>query len=148
VQVWQATTGEHVLTYGGHASSIRGIAWSPDGTRIASGALEEAVRAWDATTGNEMMTYGYWLGLTVAPDGKRIADMDYGVGPVVWSPDGQHIASPTYLGPVGVWEARTGQNIAGYRGHVGQVHALAWSPDGTRLATGGDDGIVQVWEAP
>ncbi len=39
VQVWDASTGECLLTYGRHyAHMVGGLAWSPDGTRIASGA--------------------------------------------------------------------------------------------------------------
>src|SRR5712691_5008659 len=33
-----------------------------------------------------------------------------------------------------------------YRGHGGEVSAVAWSWDGTRIASGGRDGNVQVWD--
>lgn len=46
VQVWDAATGDCLLTYGGHyASLVDAVAWSPDGTRIAS-AGNLNVRVW------------------------------------------------------------------------------------------------------
>jgi eukaryotic-like serine/threonine-protein kinase len=34
-----------------------------------------------------------------------------------------------------------------YKGHTGEVQALAWSPDSRYLASGSWDGTVQVWNA-
>jgi serine/threonine protein kinase len=48
IQVWDATTGGHVLTYRGHATALLTVAWSPDGKRIASGSLDWTVQVWDA----------------------------------------------------------------------------------------------------
>ena len=37
VQVWDATNGGHSFTYTGHpANGVLTVAWSPDGSRIAS----------------------------------------------------------------------------------------------------------------
>src|SRR5258708_6239776 len=49
--------------------------------------------------------------------------------------------------PVKVWDARTGQRLVLYTGHLGTVDTLTWSPDGTRIASGSDDSTVQVWDA-
>ena len=48
VQVWDATTGQHIFTYRGHSGSVNTVAWSPDGTRIASGGNNETVQVWQA----------------------------------------------------------------------------------------------------
>jgi len=48
VQVWNASTGENVLTYRGHSGPVFEAAWSPDGRRIASGSLDNTVQVWQA----------------------------------------------------------------------------------------------------
>jgi len=47
VQVWQATTGQHLFTYRDHQDIIGAVAWSPDGTRIASAA--DDLRVWQVS---------------------------------------------------------------------------------------------------
>jgi WD40 repeat protein len=76
-QVWDATTGNTLLTYREH-QMVKGIAWSPAGTRIASASDDLTAQVWDATTGNTQLIYrGYTdqAGSTVtwSPDGTRIA---------------------------------------------------------------------------
>ena len=48
VQVWDATSGGHVFTYREHSSYVGAIAWSPDGSHIASGSSDQTVQVWDA----------------------------------------------------------------------------------------------------
>ncbi|GAC1404855.1 MAG: hypothetical protein NVSMB49_23760 [Ktedonobacteraceae bacterium] len=51
MQIWNATTGETLLTFRGHTDGVLAVSWSPDSTRIASIGLDGTVRVWDATTG-------------------------------------------------------------------------------------------------
>jgi eukaryotic-like serine/threonine-protein kinase len=46
VQVWDASTGSHVLTYTGHSSPVGALAWSPDGMSIAS--VADDIEVWVA----------------------------------------------------------------------------------------------------
>ncbi|KAF9025025.1 WD40 repeat-like protein [Hymenopellis radicata] len=48
VQVWDATTGT-VRALRGHTSSVRSVAFSPDGTHIVSGSSDNSVRVWRNT---------------------------------------------------------------------------------------------------
>lgn len=131
VQIWDATTGNHVLKYSQHTDGVKTVAWSPDGTRIASGGLDKVVRVWDAATGNDILPP--YRGHTQA------------VRSVAWSPDGTRIASGSEDHTVQVWDATTGKTILTYRGHTDKVIRVAWSPDGTRIASASFDGTVQVW---
>ncbi len=46
-----------LYTYHGHTSLITGVAWPPDGKRIASASQDETVQVWDAATGVHVLTY-------------------------------------------------------------------------------------------
>lgn len=47
---------------------------------------------------------------------------------------------------VRVWNLLTGEPVAAFRGHRGNVNCVAWSPDGTRLASGSDDSTILLWD--
>ncbi len=46
-----------ITAYHGHTSTIFAVAWSPDGTRIASGGNDNTVQVWDAKTGQRLVLY-------------------------------------------------------------------------------------------
>jgi serine/threonine protein kinase len=166
--------GTLLYTYRGHSDYVHAVAWSSDGTRIASGSDDQTVQVWDAADGSNVFTYrGHSDAVeTVAwsHDDKHIASAGNDqtvqvwdavdgehvftyrghtdlVDAVVWSPDSAHIASGSWDRTVQVWDAANGGNVFTYRGHSGMVTAVAWSPDGTRIASGSDDQTVQVWDA-
>jgi serine/threonine protein kinase len=57
VQVWDADSGDPLLTYTGHSWGVNAVAWSPDGLRIASGSSDQTVQVWDAADGGNVYTY-------------------------------------------------------------------------------------------
>ena len=44
--------GTRLLTYSGHSKTVRTLAWSPDGSRIASGSLDNTVQVWEISSGS------------------------------------------------------------------------------------------------
>ena len=38
----------------GHSRAVNSVAWSPDGTKLASGSNDETVRIWEAATGKQL----------------------------------------------------------------------------------------------
>ena len=166
-------TGTRLLTYQGHTDKVYAVAWSPDGTRLASGSRDKTIQIWDASNGRLFRTCtGHSfdvLGVAWSPNGKRMASGSQdntvqmwdansgrlvlttytghlgGVTCVAWSPDGKRIASSSYDKTVQVWDARSGRLLYKYTRHSDAVYAVAWSPDGTRLASCSGDKTVQVW---
>ncbi|HEY6286863.1 MAG TPA: serine/threonine-protein kinase [Ktedonobacteraceae bacterium] len=125
--------GKTVLTYRGHLQAVYGMAWSPDGTHIASVGADKTVQMWDATTGKNLFTYSKHKGTTNG---------------VAWLPrEGTRIASASGDTTVQVWDSTTGDHILTYRGHTANVRGLTWAPDGKHIASGGNDNTVQVWDA-
>jgi WD40 repeat protein len=117
--------------YQGHTDVVEVVAWSPDGTRIASGSWDQTIQICDASDGNKLTLY------------KNHTDQVFAV---VWSPDSTRVASGAWDKTVQVWNATSGQLVRIYRQHIDRVYAVAWSPDGTRIASGGNDSTVHVWD--
>lgn len=72
----------------GHKGQVSAVAYSPDGSAIATGSWDSTVKLWDAATGRERATYRWPVGrvysLAYAPDGFRIAAGDDVGNVVVW----------------------------------------------------------------
>ncbi|KAH9963996.1 quinon protein alcohol dehydrogenase-like superfamily [Lactifluus volemus] len=73
---------------------------------------------------------------------------DESIDCLAFSSDGERIASTSYDGTIRVWDATTGQIIAGpFTGHTEWVTSVAFSPDGERIASGSSDDTIRVWDA-
>ena len=40
-----------ISMWGGHSGAVTSVAWSPDGSRVASGSNDQTVKLWEAETG-------------------------------------------------------------------------------------------------
>jgi WD40 repeat protein/serine/threonine protein kinase len=161
-------------TLKGHTGWVQGVAFSPDGRRLASGSRDGTVKVWDAQTGQEIRTLKDHTGtvyrVAYSPDGRRLAsasadgtvkvwDAQTGqralsleghtdhVHGVAFGPDGRQVASASADQTVKVWDAQTGQDLRTLEGHTGNVSNVVFSPDGRRLASASWDGTVRVWDA-
>jgi WD40 repeat protein len=78
IRLFDARTGEARGVLEGHVGTISALAFSPDGTRLVSGASDFTVKVWQVVTGKELLSF------------KEHRDM---VQDVAWSANGQRIAS-------------------------------------------------------
>ena len=167
---------QHIATLEGHTRFVRSVAYSPDGTILASGSADKSVKLWDVATGQNIATLNHTSSVTsvaFSPDGTTLAsgsgreiklwDVATGrnittlegheswVPSVAFSPDGTILASGSGR-EIKLWDVATGRNIATLR-HPYPVDSMVFSPDGTTLASGSwggtssaDAGIVRLWD--
>jgi WD40 repeat protein len=134
IQVWEALSGNPIISIANQMSAAFALTWKTDGVRILSGSGSPTndVYLWDATTGTMLAPYQEHRGAVIA---------------LASSPDGHFFASGSQDNTVCVWDENQDMPITVYTGHSGEINAIAWSPDGNRIASASDDGTVQIWDA-
>ncbi|KAG9071422.1 hypothetical protein KI688_005634 [Linnemannia hyalina] len=124
----QATDVRLVHTFNNHAC---GVAFSPDGSRIALGGFSKKLWVHDASTG------------------KLVATLKGHSGPildVVYSPDGSLIGSSSWDNTARLWNTTTNKLAVILQGHLHWVQCLSFSTCGRWIATGSKDCTVRLWD--
>ncbi len=117
-----------------HSEALTSVAWSPNGSIIASGSGFSGgpIRLWEASSGT---CVGLLEGHT-----SWICEL-------VFSRDGRWLYSSSADQTIQIWDVEQRRHLATLRGSSDEVYGLALSPDGTTLASAGKDGIVAFWSA-
>jgi WD40 repeat protein len=159
---------ELLHTLSGHSDKVYTLAFSGDGSHIASVSPDKTIRLWEAASGQEVHTFGIsevgMNDIAFSPDGRLLAsseviwdveskqivrELERGVyAPVTFSPDGSILAVAPFDQPVKLLDVSSGQVVRTLDNQAGNfAPSMEFSPDGTLLATGGHlNGTVTLWD--
>jgi WD40 repeat protein len=161
----------YVLT--AHDGGITNIAFSRDGSLLASSSRDGTAKVWDLEAGKEMYSFEGHSDIVQAvafsPDGTQLAtasddhtakiwDLISGeeittlsghtaqVLDMVFNFDGSRVATSSTDGTAKIWDLSTGEITNTFYGHSGSVDAVAIEPADAYIATGGEDATVRIWD--
>ena len=170
VGIYDMESKQFVHHISDHRDWIRSVVYSPDGTHLATGGNDRALRVW--ANGNyeaPLLTRNLdaaIIKLAYSPDSTKLATVGFEktmriydgqtgrveqrlVCPcpdnhaVAFSTDGQIVAAAGRCGTVRVWEAASGKKISEVKAHRRRIHSLQFTPDG-QLVSASDDQMVKV----
>jgi RNA polymerase sigma factor (sigma-70 family) len=134
-----AATGKEVRRFSRSDEGVMALAFSPDGTRLAVGCINnfkeesgDLLRLWDVASGREIRRF--------------VAQPEHMIRSVAFSPDGRRIACAEWRGYIHLWDAASGKSLWHTAGRGSRVNAVAFSPDGHMIASTGYDDVVGLWE--
>lgn len=173
ITLWDTDANNIQGTFSGHKSEVSALAFSQEGTLLASGTHGE-IRLWDVVSQRERLTFNRYtnkvLELAFLEDGKILASVDKDGTLRLWetttgelrttfakliekpkvlafSPNGTTLATANSAGILQVRRTITGREIfSRLTAHIGVISTLAFTPNSKTIVSGGQDGTVRTWD--
>lgn len=172
--VWEWQSESYVLKQQSHFDALNAIAYSPDGSKVVTGADDGKIKVWDANSGFAIITFTqHQAGVTALKFSKRgnvlfSASLDGSVR--AWDllryrnfrtftaasrlqftslavdPSGELVCAGSMNEfDIHVWNVQTSQLVDRLAGHEGPVSTLDFSSDGSTLVSASWDYTMRLW---
>ncbi|MBM2614345.1 hypothetical protein JIG36_02085 [Actinoplanes sp. LDG1-06] len=166
--VWDVVRRTSKVWVSGHTWDVHQVAYSPDGSQVATTSRDGTVRLWNAANWWQLERRtghtGIVLGLAWAPDGHTLLSggddqmirlwrtpaltgHTDSVNGISWSTDGRRLASASRDRTARIWNVATGRVEHVLRGHTAGLGDVEFGPRGNLLVTASVDGTVRLWDA-
>jgi WD40 repeat protein len=142
IQMWRYA-GDTPTKNFPHPNLVDCVAFSPDGTQLATGCHDGRLRIFDIPKATQVRDIA-----------AHAMPMPASIYCLAWTVDGKRLITGSYDRSVKLWNAADGKMIAeikgheekkSEKGHLDGVYCLALSSDGKLLATGGGDKAIKLW---
>ncbi len=160
----------------GHEGGINVLAFSEDGSILASADAAGAVKVWGVASGRELASWDASRprnpvkALALSPDGKLLAtagvlDVEVrlldarggrprdrlrttgsGVNGLAFSPDGRLLAMANQGGSADLFDVARARALGAIPATAGSLESVIFVGHGRMLATGGRDGSLRLWD--
>jgi WD40 repeat protein len=132
VIVWDLSSQKELCRCKGHQAPVSSLAFSPDGTALATGSQDLTARLWDVASGKERWSFrGYSGSLGVK---------------VAFAPDGKSVAAIGWDGIIYLLDTRSGKERNPHPDPLGLPGRLAVTPDGKAVLTSEAGGSIRLWD--
>lgn len=137
-RIWDCNTNTPFKTLSGHTNWVLCVAYSPCGTMIATGSMDNTIRLWNALTGEA-------IGSPLLGHSKWISSLTW--EPLHLLKDGHksRLASGSKDGTVKVWDSARGVCEMTLSGHSNAVSCVKWSGSNI-LYSASHDKTIRAWD--
>jgi WD40 repeat protein len=174
VKIFNAETGNELMSLKGHTNWVNCAQFSMDDKWIVSASADHTLCVWEAATGTLIHTMvGHTAALTCAafsPDsqwiisaskdttiriwdrvaGTELRQLNGHTSTVKWvqfSPDGKWVVSASSDGTIKIWNVDNGKQHLTLHGHAASVNSAMYSWDGSWIVSASSDGTIKIWSA-
>ncbi|MFN2590052.1 MAG: AAA family ATPase [Actinomycetota bacterium] len=174
VDIRDARTGRSVRSWKGHGVDLNFVAFSPDGSMLATTGDDGALRVWDVATGRRLQNFqgptevtgtafsptGALVAASWTEEGEvRVFEVSSGDPVTVlklpqpfaasFSPDGERLAVASIEDAVGthIFDVRSGRELFSLDDQEFGATDVDWSPNGRWIATAAGDFTARIWDA-
>jgi WD40 repeat protein len=128
-KLFDAKSGELLVTYSGHGQPVRGVAFHPEGKEVYSSGGDNKIHRWQIA------------------EGKKTAEVRFGGEVYKLVCSGGFLFGASADKTTRQFDAKSHSQVRQYDGHRDWVLSVAFDPQSRRVASGGFDGLIRVWNA-
>lgn len=133
VKLWSIAPSEApkpALDLSESSDAVFAVAFSPDGSKLATAGADRVVRVFETATGKVLV---------------QIEDHADWIYDLAFSPDGKNLATASRDKTAKVFDIEKKESLVTFTPHAAPVHAVAFAPDGKSVYSGGADNLIRVW---